>query len=272
MRERDPQHPGVRGRFDLPHVSECSSGCRERCLPVQARGERTSPGIEQLRSAGAGLDLEGEEASADVGEPLCERVPPGRVLVDQAARGEMVLRGPALDEVGSEGERGAREADERERRAASNGLGGEHLGRAAHSLDDRPAPLGDGPRVDRGDPRNVGTGANRLGEDRTPARDDAHVDPRQHQGHDDVAEEDRGIHAVTAHGLQRDLTHERGVEAGVEHRAALTQRTVLGKGTPRLPHEPHGGDSWSVSDEGADEVRVLRRVRNERMLIGELHS
>lgn len=192
--------------------------------------------------------------------------------MDQAARGEVILRGPALDEVSREGEWCPRKADEWERRAASGRLVREHLGRAAHGVDDRPAPLGHSRRIDRRDSRDIGRRTDRVGKDGTTAGHDAHVDPGQHQRHDDVAEEDCGVNTVTTHRLQRDLARKSGVQTRIEHRTALTQRAVFGKRTPGLPHEPHGGDGWSVSKEGADEMRVLRRVGNERMLIGELHS
>ena len=44
--------------------------------------------------------------------------------------------------------------------------------------------------------------------------------PGQPQRHDDVGEEDRRVHVVPAHRLQRDLAGERRVQAGLQHRGA----------------------------------------------------
>ena len=71
--------------------------------------------------------------------------------------------------------------------------------------------------------------------------------------HDDVAEEDARVDAVTADRLQRDLARQVGREAGVEHGGADAQLAVLGKRAPRLAHEPHRQRLGPVAAQGTDQ-------------------
>jgi hypothetical protein len=55
-----------------------------------------------------------------------------------------------------------------------------------------------------------------LGDHGTSSRFDVHPEADRVVRHDDVAEEDRGVDAVAANGLHRDLTGGDGISDGVE--------------------------------------------------------
>ncbi len=93
--------------------------------------------------------------------------------------------------------------------------------------------------VERGEGRDIRRRPHRVLEHGTAAGDDAHVDAGQLDRDDDVAEEDRGIHAVPTDRLQGDLARELGREAGLEHVGADAQLAVFRQRTAGLPHEPH---------------------------------
>ena len=162
-----------------------------------------------------------------VGEPVEQLRPQLGLAVHQRLGAGVVLARPALDEVAGERERRAGEADERRR---------------AELADERAHRLGDVRDVvgrQRGQPVEVGGGAERLRDDRPDARDDVEVDADRLERHDDVGEEDRRVDAVAADRLQRDLGDEVGGRAGVEHLVALAELAVLGQRPAGLAHEPH---------------------------------
>ena len=156
--------------------------------------------------------------------------PRGRVGVHEAARGEVVARGAALDEVGGQRERCAREPDERRALELRDGALDPHEDGAQPVVVERaevPQAL------------HVVERAHRGRDDAARAGHDVDVDPDEPQRHDDVGEEDGGVDPVAAHRLQRDLGDEVRVEAGVEHRHAGARRAVLGERAAGLAHEPH---------------------------------
>ena len=57
-------------------------------------------------------------------------------------------------------------------------------------------------RLERLDRRDVGRGADRVGDDGSDVGHDVQVDARRAQRHHDVGEQDRGVDAVAAHRLQ----------------------------------------------------------------------
>lgn len=75
----------------------------------------------------------------------------------------------------------------------------------------------------------VAAGADGALDDRADAGLDVEVDADGLQRHDDVAEVDRRVHVVPAHGLEGDLGDQVGPHAGVEHADALAHLAVLGE-------------------------------------------
>ena len=190
--------------------------------PVVGRRQRADPGVEQLHGARPGVDLHPQERQRDRGEPVEQLRPQLGLAVHQRLGAGVVLARAALDEVAGQRERRAGEADERRR---------------AELADERAHRLGDVRDVvgrQRGQPVEVGGGAERLRDDRSGARHDVEVDADRLERHDDVGEEDRRVDAVAAHRLQRDLGDEVGRGAGVEHLVALAQPC----GTPAAPGRP----------------------------------
>ena len=100
----------------------------------------------------------------------------------------------------------------------------------------------------------VGLAAKGLGHHRSPARLDVDAESDGVQGHDDVGEQDGGVHAVAPDGLQRELGREGGVPDGGEDGALATGGPVLGQGTPRLAHEPHRCAGHRFPQAGAHEL------------------
>ena len=108
-------------------------------------------------------------------------------------------------------------------------------------------------------PLDVRGRAHRRGDHRPRARHDVDADARGVQRHDDVAEEDRGVHPVPAHRLHRDLAGELGRQAGVEHAGVGAERAVLGQRPARLAHEPHR-HACGTPAAGGDEERGVAQV------------
>ena len=212
-----------------------AGGVREHQLAVVALRERTGPGVEELHGVDAGVDLGAQERQRRVGEGGAQRVPGVRLGVHQRLGALVVAARAALHEVGREGERRAREADER----GVAELADEQPHRVGHRRD----ALG----VQRRQGGDVGGRAHRLLHDGTGAGDDVDPDPGGLERHDDVGEEDRGVDAVAADGLQRDLAGEIGGQAGLEHPGALAELAVLGQRAPGLTHEPHGAPGRALA-------------------------
>ena len=94
--------------------------------------------------------------------------------------------------------------------------------------------------LERAEPVEVGRGC--AADARRPGRCRARRRRRSRRraaGHDDVGVQHRGVDAVAAHRLQRDLGGESRAADGVEDRALAADRAVLGQAAPGLAHEPH---------------------------------
>ena len=133
-------------------------------------------------------------------------------------------------------------------------------GVAPSSRDQHPHRLGDGSDVvglQRPEPVEVGRGPDRLGDHRPDPGHDVEVDADRLERHDDVAEQDRRVHAVPAHRLQGDLGDELRRPAGLEHRDALAEPAVLRQRPARLAHEPDRRVRHRLASAGAQERRVL---------------
>ena len=112
---------------------------------------------------------------------------------------------------------------------------------------DRLGDVRDLVRGQLGQPVQVGAGPDRLRDDRAGARDDVDVDPDRGERDHDVAEEDRGVDAVAADRLERDLGDEVRGPARLEHRGALADLAVLRERAAGLAHEPHRASARPVA-------------------------
>ena len=112
------QRAGVGAEMDDRHaerleVAEDVRHVRHHVLAIVVGGERSDPRIEELHRLRARFDLGAQIAAHHLGELAHEIVPGGGLAVHEALGLLEVRRFPALDEVAREGERRAREADER---------------------------------------------------------------------------------------------------------------------------------------------------------------
>ena len=162
-------------------------------------------------------------------------------------------RRASFDDVAGHREGCPGEADQRDPRP------GELLRHQAHRVAD---VGGVGTGFERSEAGEVGLAAERLGHHRAAAR--LHLDAETDgvQGHDDVREEDGGVHAVATHRLQRQLGGQGSVADGRQDGAFAPRRPVLGEGPSGLAHEPHGRAGHRLEQAGAHEVRagICRRV------------
>ena len=137
----------------------------------------------------------------------------------------------AFDGVRREGERRAREADERD--AAVERLLN-LLDRDEH-VRERLA------RLERVDARDVGFGLDRVFDRRPFALDEVEADAHRLERQQQIGKEDRRVHFDPADRLQRDLGGQIGRSTEVEQRVALAQGAVLAHVASGLAHEPHRG-------------------------------
>ena len=132
-------------------------------------------------------------------------------------------------------------------------------GVAPSSRGQLPDRLGDEPDVgdlERPELVEVCRVADGPGDDRADPGLDVEVDADRRQRHDDVAEQDRRVHAIAAHRLHRDLGDQLGRPAGVEHRDALAELAVLRQRAAGLAHEPHRRVRHGLTTAGQQEGRV----------------
>ena len=203
--------------------------------------------------------LRAEERPGHLGRPGHQGTPGLGFGVHQGASTEVVFRRTTLDEVGRQGEGGSREADE--------GGGSECRDGERDSLGDR----AQGRWVEGRERCDILERADRSTEHRAASGHDVDVDPRELDGHDDVAEEDARVDAVAPHRLQGDLAGHGRVEACVEHRGADPQLPILRQRPAGLPHEPDRGRLRAVCAVGANEIRLGGTPVDERMIGWQIH-
>jgi hypothetical protein len=102
----------------------------------------------------------------------------------------------------------------------------------------------------------VGAVAERTVHDRPPTLLDLHTESHRRHRHHDVAEEDGGVDAVAAHGLQGELGRQVGLADGVEDAAFAPGDPVFGQGAARLAHEPDRDPVHRLAPAGSHERRV----------------
>ena len=137
----------------------------------------------------------------------------------------------ALDQVAGECEGPAGEADQRHAQLRAG---------QTHGLRQ---PRRVGGRLERAQPPQVAGGAHRRGDHGADAGTNVDVHTDRLERRHDVREQDRGIDAVTAHRLQRDLGGELRRVRDLQQRRALADGAILRQRTPRLAHEPDGACS-----------------------------
>src|SRR5262245_35512745 len=224
---------GNAGRSDR---GEDLRAVRKDVAPVVLRAEDPGPGVKQLDGGGTSGDLDLQEGGRDRGEP-CEQGPPqAGVAVHQRPRAVEGLGRAAVDEVASQSERAASETDQRH--AAK--LARQHLHGRAYVADVIRLEL-----TNSGQVWLISEGLVQYGAD---AWSDVDVQSGCPQRQDDVAEQDRGVHAVSAYRLQRDLGDEPWLCARIEHRRPRPGREVFRQRPAGLAHVPHwDGGNWLAS-------------------------
>ena len=135
-----------------------------------------------------------------------QRVPRVGLAEHHRLRALVIAAGSALDQIGRQRER----ARPRSRSAAR------HPARppAATTASATGATCS---RLKRFHRRDVGGGADRMRDHRSDVGHDVQVDARRAQRHHDVGEQDRGVDAVPAHRLQRDLAISSGSKQACQH-------------------------------------------------------
>src|SRR5690348_2729267 len=86
---------------------------RQYELPVVVGGQRANPRVEDLHGGRTGGDLTVEIRGGGLRQNRQQAVPCVRRLTHQSLGRQIVARGTTLDDVGGDGERRARESDER---------------------------------------------------------------------------------------------------------------------------------------------------------------
>ena len=85
---------------------------------------------------------------------------------------------------------------------------------------------------------------------------DVHAEADRRHGNHDVGEQDRGVDAVAAYGLERELGGELGASNGFEDADVASRPAVFGQGAPCLTHEPDRHVLDRLESAGAKERRV----------------
>ena len=138
-------------------------------------------------------------------------MPRRRLAVHERLGANEVAAPPALDEVARHRERRPAEADQRPLRL-------ELAAHEAHSLEDRRRPL---LRLGDPEPLDRGSRIDRLVDHRPDALDELDVDAHPEDGGHDVGEQDGGVDAEPAHGLQRHRRAELGRPRDLEEAVLL---------------------------------------------------
>ena len=166
-------------------------GCAYRAVVVGT--EAAGPRVEQLHDRSASGDLRPQKDRGEVGEPGAQRVPQGRLADHQRLGRRVVAAWSALDQIAGQGERSAREADQRNlrRAAAISPTASVTYQRSAGSI---------GCNCSRSAAR-----PDRTSDHRAAAGDDVEVDACRLERQHDVGVENGGIDTVTTYRLQGDL-------------------------------------------------------------------
>ena len=160
-----------------------------------------------------------------------------------------------LDQVAADGERGA---GERQQRHVVGECSDEQIDGVAHVRD----VVG----FERAEAIEIGGRSKWPLGDRAGPGLDVDAEPDSVRWHDDVAVEDRGVDAVAAHRLQRDLGGELGLLDRIEDRAVAAYGPILGQAAPGLAHEPHRGVPSGSAGGGVEEGNAASRWGLEFML------
>ena len=172
-----------------------------------------------------------------------------------------MLAGAALDQIGRQRERRARETDQR------------HLAQLGdqqrHRVGNRRDPL----RFKAVHGRDIGGGADRVGDHRSDVGNDVQFDARAAQRHDDVGEQDRRVDPVPADRLQGDLADQLGVEAGLHHR--VLGRAIRGTRASDRPawRMNHTGTRLRLAASGGGQVgRLGQLATGTRVRVHRSHA
>ena len=173
-------------------------------------------------------------------------MPRVRRLAHEALGGEIVAGGAALDDVRRDGERCAREADERDvrgQRALHQPHGFEHEADRARD-------------VHGGQARDVGLAAHGTVDHRPLALGELEPHAERLDDQQDIGEEDRRVDAEPLDRLQRDLGRRLRRLGELEERVTRAQRAVLRQVASGLAHEPHRGEGRRPAARGEQQRRV----------------
>ena len=179
---------------------------------VVLRAERAGPRVEQLQRRGPGIQLGPQRVDRQVGQCVHQVEPERLVGVHQGLGAHVGARRATLEQVARHRERGAGERDERHGQLGDQVADRlQHVGRVGLGVE--------GPQT-----RQVLATRERPGDHRADPGFDVDAEPDGvHRGHD-VGVQDRGVHPVAAHGLQRDLGGQVGIRDGPQDRAGTTDR------------------------------------------------
>ena len=205
-----------------------------RCAPRRAncrnsRRQQARPRLEQHQRLGARARLGRQVRGHGIGQMSISSVAGFGLVVEEAARDAEFLRGLAADQIAQQGERRARETDQRHAagRVRAHQLHGiQHEGHIALRIQGRQR-LHLRRRAD-------GVAHHRT---RLEGQRNAHALERRH----DVAEQDRGIEREAPHGLQRHFGGQLRAAGEGDEVDARAQFAVFGQVAARLAHHPYGG-------------------------------
>jgi len=223
---------------------------------VIGEGELAAPGVEELHCGGARSDLRfeiGDGGLRDAVEKFAERS--GLAAQESFDGGESVA-GAAFDHIAGERPRGGGEAENRDGRAELAGYAADGFGQeGGFEFGVEDSEFGD-----------VGGGTYRLGEI------GAGVTELELQAHgfgrdENVGENDNGINAEAAEGLEGDLGGEVGSFADFEKRMIGANGAVFGKVAASLAHHPDRNMREGFAAAGAEKqlFAIERGFRGHRV-------
>jgi hypothetical protein len=214
------------------------------------RVQHAAPGVEDHERLRPGRGLRVQVRHRRPREFFQEAVQRRRIGRHQALRPREVPAAAALDHVGRDGPRRARESDQRHAPAQ---LAADQRDRVEHEAE-LPPDVRHRQRV------HVRGAPHRALDARALAFREREPDAHRLRDHQDVGEEDRGVERETRERLQRDLAGELRVRGEPEEASRLCpRRAVLRQVAAGLPHDPDRRPVDRLARERAQQPVVRER-------------
>ena len=182
---------------------------------IVGRRQRARPGVEDLDDLGTGPHLLRDVIDGHRGDPIQQRAPDGGLRERQSARGEVIPRWPALDQVRRDRERPTGEADERG--AILEGRSGQTDRLSDESKVGRHVDIAQALHVCHRPDRSL---------DERSLRRQREVNAHRLHGQHHVREQDRAVRLEDLRGADRHLRAQGRRARDLHHAVVLSKREV----------------------------------------------